>query len=148
VESSIRLPESRISRSKCCSAMQAYIDPFHSDFMIEQHTLKVTGQRGCCNAIGCYRSLGFTREGNAQASALQHRHLWLMVHVCQQEVDSCASCPAAAARSPTHPTAERLPRRTSAFNTLLSTSSRAVYYCRMYTVQSSGLTDNAQNVRV
>jgi hypothetical protein len=70
--------------------------------MIEQHTLKVAGLRGCCNAIGWYPSVVFTREDNyAQASALQDRHLWLMVHVCQQEVDSCrscASCPAAAAR--------------------------------------------------
>jgi hypothetical protein len=30
-----------------------YIDPFHSYVMIGQHALKVAGQRGCCNAIGC-----------------------------------------------------------------------------------------------
>jgi hypothetical protein len=48
-----------------------------------------------------YQSRGFTREGNAQASALQDHHLWQMVLVFEQEVDSCrscASCPAAAAR--------------------------------------------------
>jgi hypothetical protein len=51
------------------------------------------------SAANCH--LGFTREGNAQASALQDHHLWLMVLVPQQEVDSYrsgASCPDAAGR--------------------------------------------------
>jgi hypothetical protein len=120
--------------------------------MIGQHTLKVAGQPGCYNVIGCYRSLGFTREGNAQASALQDHHLWLMVHVCQQEVDSCrscASCPVAAARPVTlllnDGLGERQPLTPYCRRLHLLCS---VYYCRMCSVQSSGLADSAQNVRV
>jgi hypothetical protein len=74
VESSIHLPEYLgLNSARQCR----HIDPFRSDVMIRQHTLKVTGQPSCCNAIDCYRSLRFTREGNAQASALQDHHLWL-----------------------------------------------------------------------
>jgi hypothetical protein len=121
MESSIHLPESRIPRSKFRSAMQAY-RPYSQrrhDGAAHSESHRIAG------LLQCHRLIA--REGNAQASALQDHHLWLMVLVFQQEVDSCRSC-ASCGCSPNHPTAERRPRRTSALNTLLS-SVDVVTYC-------------------